>query len=210
MSADSGTIVSVLNRWFFHRHLDEDEKILLVVHKHWLWGIRALLWPTVVVLADVTLWYVLRSRAWSVTVFGVLGGVASLWWVRSFYDYFLDAWIITNEGVIDVDWHGFFHRESSRVLYSDIQGVSYEIKGIVATLLRVGTMEIEKISTGGSVKLERVSRLKKVEGLILKSMETYMHKKNLRDSEQVKDMLATLVAEHINVKNMSKSFQKAK
>ncbi len=201
---------SVLNRWFFRRHLDDDESILLIVHKHWLWGIRALLWPTVCLAAEGFCYYMLSSRAWAGTVFGVLGVVTAVWWVRSFYDYFLDAWIITNEGVIDVDWHGFFHRESSRVLYSDIQGVSYEIKGIVATVLRVGTMEIEKISTGGSVKLERVARLTKVEGLILKSMEHYMHKKNLRDSEQVKDLLATLVAEQINVKNMAKSFQKAK
>jgi hypothetical protein len=201
-------MAAVLNQWFFRRHLDDDEKILLVVHKHWLWGIRALLWPTLAVVADLALWYLLKSRAWSLTVFGVLGFVAVLWWLRSFYDYFLDAWIITNEGVIDVDWHGFFHRESSRVLYSDIQGVSYEIKGIVATLLRVGTMEIEKISTGGSIKLERVARLKKVEGTILKSMEHYMHKKNMRDASQVKDLLATLVAEQINMKAMDPAFKK--
>ncbi len=201
-------MAAVLNRWFFRRHLDEDENILLVVHKHWLWGFRALLWPTLALAANLVLWYLLQSRGWSLTVFGVLGAVAALWWLRSFYDYFLDAWIITNEGVIDVDWHGFFHRESSRVLYSDIQGVSYEIKGILATLLRVGTMEIEKISTGGSITLERVSRLKKVEATILKSMEHYMHKKNMRDASQVKDLLATLVAEQINLKAMGPSFQK--
>ncbi len=158
--------------------------------------------------ADAAGWYLLHTRGWASTVFGVLGLVTVVWWIRSFYDYFLDAWIITNEGIIDIEWHGFFHRESSRVLYSDIQGVSYEIKGILATILRVGTMEIEKISTGGSVKLERVARLKKVEGIILKCMEAYLHKKNLRDSSQVKDLLATLVAEQINLKTMAKSFAK--
>ncbi len=195
----------MLDRWFFQRHLDEDEKISAIVHVHWLWGVGALFWPTVAVVLDGLFYYMLHTRTWSLTVFGVLGCVAVLWWVRSFFDYFLDAWIITNEGVIDVDWHGFFHRESSRILYSDIQGVSYEIKGIIPTLLRVGTIEVEKISTGGKITLEHVLRPKRIETVILRNMEAYLHKKNLRDSSQVQELLATLVAEQINLRTMPKA-----
>ena len=132
----------------------------------------------------------------------IAGLVFAVWWLRNFFDYFLDAWIVTNEGIIDVAWHGWFHRESARILYSDIQGVSYEIKGVVGTLLQVGVIAVEKISTGDSVSLESVKRPKKVESLLLAQQEKYLHKKNLKDGKEVQKMLASLLAERMHMKEL--------
>lgn len=169
-----------------------------VVHKHWLLGVRALFWPMcwITLFALLVAGFPTRQMAIVGAVFGILMFV---WWLRNFFDYFLDAWIITNEGIIDVAWHGWFHRQSSRILYSDIQGVSYEIKGIVGTLLQVGVISVEKISTGESVSLESVKRPKKIESLLLSYQEKYLHKKNMKDSKQVQELLATLVAERIHM-----------
>lgn len=109
-------------------------------------------------------------------------------------DYYLDAWVITNKGVIDLAWHGWFHRQASRTLYSDIQSVSYEIKGIAPTLLRYGTITIEKISTGSTVSLDHVYQPKNVESSILLGLEAYMHKKNLKDATTVQGILSEFVA----------------
>jgi hypothetical protein len=106
-----------------------------------------------------------------------------VWWARNFFDYYMDAWIITNHGVIDLEWHGWFHRQSARILFSDVQGVSYEIKGVTGTLMRFGTVSIEKISTGAAVSLSHVPRPRTVETLILRNMETYLHTKNLKDTK---------------------------
>lgn len=128
-----------------------------------------------------------------------LAGLAiAIWWIRNFLDYYLDAWIITNKGVIDIEWHGWFHRSAARVLYSDIEGVAYEIKGIAGTLLQYGTMQLEKISSG-SVEMEFVHRPKRVETAILESMESYLLQKNLRDATTVKDLLAEFVASSLQV-----------
>lgn len=140
--------------------------------------------------------HALWERPWSLTVFGILLAVASLWWLRNFFDQFLDAWIITDQAVIDIAWHGFFHRESSRILYSDIQGVSYEIKGVWPTLFRCGHISVEKVSSGGTFTLEHVPGPRRVEALILKNQEAYLHRKSLTDANQVHDMLVTLVKEH--------------
>jgi hypothetical protein len=190
----------MIDRLFFARHLEEDEHISVVFHKHWFLGVRALLWPTLSLLGSWYVLWILYAR--QVTTFwmiatGVWTAASTLWWLRSFFDYYLDAWIVTTHGVIDIAWHGWFHRESSRVLYSDINGVSYEIKGILGTLMRFGTVSIEKISTGTAISLENVSRPKRVESAILQNMEAYLHTKNLKDSTQVQELLATMVAEHI-------------
>jgi len=133
----------------------------------------------------------------------LIGFVATVtWWARNFMDYYLDVWLITNKGVIDLAWHGWFHRQSARTLYSDLQGFSYEISGIIGTILRFGTISIEKISTGQAVSLEYVSNPKRIESVVLKSQEVYLHTKNMKDAKQIQNLLATLVAEQIQLQDM--------
>ena len=118
---------------------------------------------------------------------------------RNFFDYYLDAWIITDQGIIDLEWHGWFHRQSSRVLYSDIQGVSYEVQGLMGTMLRYGTVSVEKISTGTAISLSSVENPRKIETLILKNMEAYLHSKNLKDSKHVQELLTNFVTNQVQI-----------
>lgn len=191
----------MLQKLLFSKHLDDDESLVRVVHKHWLVGAKELFWPTCWLVFGAVAAIGFPTRPMLV-VAGVFGIAVAVWWLRNFFDYYLDAWIVTDEGIIDIAWHGWFHRESSRILYSDIQGVSYEIKGIVGTLLQVGTIAVEKISTGDTVSLEWVKRPKKVETLLLSRQETYLHKKNLRDGKEVGKMLASLLANQVNMKEL--------
>lgn len=188
----------MLQKTLFAKHLDDDEVLVRVVHKHWLLGLRALFWSSAWIAFDALLAIAFPTRAMLILC-AVFGVVLFVWWLRNFFDYYLDAWIVTSEGIIDVAWHGFFHRESSRILYSDIQGVSYEIKGVVGTLLQVGAISVEKISTGDSVSLEWVKRPKRVESMLLGNQEKYLHKKNLKDGKEVQKMLASLLAQQVHM-----------
>ncbi len=189
----------MLDSMLFGKHLEEEEVATAIVHRHWLMGAKELALPSLSVLASLLLLPFMRVPAAQVVVLIWLGASA-IWWLRSFFDYYLDAWIITNQGVIDLHWHGWFHRESSRILYSDVQGVSYEIKGILGTLLRFGTISIEKISTGAAISLAEIGQPRDVESIILKNMEAYLHKKNLKDSKHVQEILAGMVADQMQLK----------
>lgn len=198
ISSDVHWHVLNLNVRLFARHLEEDETLYLVVHKHWLLGVRSLFWPTVSFVACWVLLSLAPSRMlfYAISVWSI---VSLVWWLRNFFDYYLDAWIITDMGIIDVAWHGWFHRQSSRVLYSDIQGVSYEIQGITNTLLRYGTISVEKISTGSVISLDNVPYPRKVEGVILKKMEAYLHAKNLKDATHVQEILSGIIAREVQL-----------
>lgn len=185
----------------FKRHLEEDEHIVRVVHKHWFLGLRSLFWPTLFFLACWSLLPFLPSRPLVLTV-SLVSVIVAVWWLRCFFDYYLDAWLITDHGIIDIAWHGWFHRTSTRVLYSDLQGVSYEIKGIVGTLFSIGTVSIEKISTGTEMSLESVGRPRSVEAVILACMEAYLHHKNLKDGKHIQELLSELLAERMQLKEM--------
>lgn len=193
----------MMDLFLFKKHLEDDEQIRMVVHKHWLVGIRFLIWPTI---SFVVAWGLLALRQnQAVIIIAAVWGIASLvWWMRNFFDYYLDAWIITDGGIIDLEWLGWFHRQSSRILYSDIQGVSYEIHGISGTLLRFGTIAVEKISTGSSVSLSHVPSPRAVESLILKNMEDYLHTKNLKNAKHIEELLSQLVAERIQEGEVTK------
>jgi hypothetical protein len=192
----------MLQKALFFGHLEDDESVTLIAHKHWIFGCKNLFLPILSLLLSLSV----LSAAKVTTIFYVaaLWGIASvIWSVRNFLDYYLDAWIITNHGVIDLEWHGWFHRESARILYSDVQGVSYEIKGIIGTVLRYGNVSIEKISTGASVSLPHVPNPRKVEAIILKNMEAYLHSKNMKDAKHVQELLASMVADHMQMENFA-------
>lgn len=186
----------MIARWLLSKHLEKDETLLLAVHKHWLIGFRALFWPTLILV--VSGWILSLNPVRGMLIgMGIWMLIVAIWWLRNFFDYYLDAWLITDQGIIDIAWHGWFHRQSTRVLYSDLQGISYEIHGVFATILRYGTVMVEKISTGQEISLEYVGTPKRVENAILQNQEGYLHSKNMKDAKQVQQLLSTMVAEQM-------------
>lgn len=192
------TVSMLLDTLLFSRHMEVGEKIVWVIHKHWLVGMKFLLWPSVSFLLS---WYTLYLAPIRPVFYLVsLWSIGSLvWWLRNFLDYYLDAWIVTTHGIIDLAWHGWFHRQSTRVLYSDVHGVSTEVCGITATLLRYGTVSVEKISTGSTISLSHVPRPRQVEAHLLREMETYVHGKNLKDAKHVQELLSNFIAEKVQL-----------
>ena len=182
----------------FSKHLEEDETVSVIVHKHWLFAVRALTFPTISFFLSLSMLSVTKVQL-GLYIASVWSVASMVWWVRNFLDYYLDAWIVTNQGIIDLEWHGWFHRQSARILYSDVQGVSYEIKGLFGTFLRFGDLTVEKISTGAAVSLLHVPRPRSVEARILQNMEQYLHKKNMKDSRHVQEILAGIIAGQVQM-----------
>lgn len=191
----------MFDKLFFHSHIEDDETIHMVAHKHWMFGITALFLPTLLFAFVFGLLFYVQVQV-MLYITGVALLASAAWWLHNFLDYYLDAWIITNKGIIDLAWHGWFHRESTRVLYSDVQGVSYEVKGISGTVFRYGDIEVEKISTGSTISLPGIPRPRKVQTIIMDAMEHYLHKKNLKDATTVQKILSDFVAGTLQKKDI--------
>jgi hypothetical protein len=52
------------------------------------------------------------------------------------------------------------------------------------------------------IALIQVPQPRKVESLILKNMETYLHSKNLKDARHVQELLAGFVANQVQMKGI--------
>lgn len=199
---------AVLDRFFFKQHIEDDETILHVAHRHWIYGVKIMFFPTIVFFFTwALLFYVSTPVVFYIAAVSVF--ISFMWLFHNFLDYYLDAWLITDKGIIDLAWHGWFHRESTRVLYSDIQGVSYEVKGVFATIFRYGHIAVEKISTGTNITLPGIPRPRRVQTVIMESMEHYLHKKNLKDSTTVQKLLADFVAGTMQAKELKELLKKS-
>lgn len=58
-------------------------------------------------------------------------------------DYWLDVWIVTNERIINTEQLGLFNRVVSEVYLYQIQDVTSETKGLIATFLTYGNVYVQ-------------------------------------------------------------------
>lgn len=61
-------------------------------------------------------------------------------------DYYLDVWFVTNHRVIDVEQQGLFNRRVSTFRFDQIQDVTAEVPGVLATFIDFGTVKIRTAS----------------------------------------------------------------
>jgi len=178
----------------FHRHLDGDEKLLFVAHRHW-----SELIPIAVKTAlfgfciPWTVWFFAPGFFW-IAVFWT--AVFWIWFLYKVADWYFDAWIATTVSVIDVEWNGFLHQKSTRIPYSEVRDISWEIKGFWPTVLGYGDTAIS-MATGGTVEMKRLANPKKVEMKIIEIRDEFLAAQRMNQSSALQELLSTMVSEHI-------------
>ena len=155
-------------------HLSPNEKILMVLHRHWIaifWkfliGI-VLLFPPIVAApyfpaiaaavgaSQIVLWFFV------VIYLTIIVLVLFIFWI----DYYLDIWIITSERIIDVEQLGLFNRKISEFTLDKVQDITVEIPNFTATALKYGNIIIQ---TAGeqSFRIEQAPNVYEAKNLIL-------------------------------------------
>jgi uncharacterized membrane protein YdbT with pleckstrin-like domain len=116
----------------------------------------------------VGIYYALRSQApdlltgtVSAPLLGLLASTYALGiWVfffTQFVDYFLDAWILTNDRIVNVEQQGLFSRTVSELDLYKIQDVTSEVHGAIPTLFNYGNVHIQTAGEEKRFVFEQVS-----------------------------------------------------
>lgn len=185
----------LLDRLLFRSHLVHGETLHYVVHQHWFpiykpvvkIGFFGLLFPALLFL-------MFPPGFWLFALWFTLGFLRFLY---EMIDWYYDVLLITNLGVIDLDWRGFFDKSSARVEYESIGGVAYEKSGFFANVLNFGTLVIEKEGHEGHIALPFATDPKNAEHHILSAKEECMSERGLEDSEKLKDLLVHIIKGHV-------------
>jgi len=138
-------------------HLQEGEHIDIKAHKHWFLLFRDSFGIFIIYLLPFIVWKFLASQPGLSPVYlstpingSLLVFLSSAWtlliWAKFFAiwtDYYLDIWIVTSNRIINIDQRGLFNREVSTLRIERIQDVTYEINGIIATVLGFGDVHVQ-------------------------------------------------------------------
>ncbi len=172
--------------------LEEDEKIIKIINKHWFVVVSHALSIIIVALAPAIAWVIIGSLTQQVTTsihinlsdyFIYFIFFYSLWllinWMTFAHiwtTYHLDIWVITDRRVIVIDQISLFRRSIGSFRLEKLQDVNIEINGIIATFLNYGTVECETAS--GSHKAEfKTSNLpdpRAIKSIILEAADNRM------------------------------------
>ncbi|MDO8559742.1 MAG: PH domain-containing protein [bacterium] len=139
---------------FYLPHALPNEKIILLLRRHWLvlFG-RELVWVVAALLPIALAWLLpgdLQGLAENPLGYplAVVGGSAYylfLWLfaLNAFVDYYLDVWIVTNERILNIEQHQLFSRIAAEQRLSRIQDVTAETRGVFATFLHFGDVHVQ-------------------------------------------------------------------
>jgi len=189
-----------IRNYLFSNYLTDNEKIHYIAHTHAFILIKKV-YKVVVLLVGLpiilTIIYPSLFLGMLILIFvGICG------FLYEFGDWYLDAWIITNFGVIDVEVTGFFKRASKRVDYHMIEGIAYEIDGFFHTMFNFGDITIDKIGSKIVMTLKEASNPKNIERIILEHQKKQMATKSFQDHETLKTLLADMLIVHNKNKDL--------
>lgn len=139
--------------------LEDDEKILSIVHRHWFYLCMQCAYVVVLMVMPVLGVFILSlftphiASALSTTyaahaLFLFAFWVLINWMILAFIwtDHYLDIWAITDRRIIKIDQVSLFRRQIGSFRLERLQDLNIEINGIIATLFDYGTIHAETAS----------------------------------------------------------------
>ena len=121
----------------------EDEDVKIVFHKHPIVLRRPLIIFMLVLVFSMFPFSFYPTEKWSLIVLGLglLAGITvfSYAWMS----WYFSLYIVTDQRIIHIDQHGFFHRQVVELGLDKVQNVNYEIPGFTATIFKFGTIIVQ-------------------------------------------------------------------
>ena len=88
----------------------------------------------------------------------------------TFFDYFLDLWIITDHHIINIEQQSMFMRTVSKEELDRVQDVTSEIKGLFGTIFNFGDVTIQTAGSQEHFVFENVQAPQTIVDVILRSV----------------------------------------
>lgn len=170
-----------------------DEKMVLILHRHWWALLREIIGVLLIFLAPFIAVPVIASLVAqapnAANIGAVVGFLGASWLLICWHllftrwtDYYFDIWIITNWRIIDVDLQGLFKIDVATLLDLDhIQDITTQSDGIVANILNFGNIEIQTAGTKREFTFDDAPNPRSVERVIRSAQEDLMRIKSARE-----------------------------
>ncbi len=160
----------------------QDERVALFLRAHWFAVLKIVLVLLLLILApSAIIWLAWDAVAlWVAHPFlGPLLAVGAsvyllavwLFAFRTWVDYYLDTWIVTNERIINIVQKNLFHRVASELHLGSIQDVTSELKGFLQSVLNFGDVHIQTAGEQKRFEFDNVADPDGIKHTILRLVE---------------------------------------
>lgn len=173
------TFFTELNKEF---ELEPGEEVVAEVRKHWFLFLAELLPYAILAVIPFTLHNLVPlapplAKYANLFTFSTPGMRAFLgvWllvtWTAAwstFTKYFLNAWILTTERIVDIKQRRYFSREVSSLFLNRVQDVTTDVTGVVASVLEIGDINVQSAGATERFYMHGIPEPQKMRDLILK------------------------------------------
>lgn len=151
---------------------DDNEKVHLIIRRHWIVYITHGLTSIVLLLLPIILFVVIVNY-FQIT-FGfplnhiLVLGISifylylSTQFIISFMNYYFDIWLITNKRIIALEQKSLFNRIISELALKNVQDITIEKNGILPTMLDFGTLFVQSAGRRTRFTFETVPHIYEV------------------------------------------------
>lgn len=151
---------------YFSQDLKEGEEVVEIVRKHW----ASFIWPIFKTFLILLPLFLISSFLFSnyigVVIFFVWLSIGLGYGLYQWICWYFDHFIVTNVRVVNIDQKTLFSRSVSESRLSNIQDVTYEVDGFLASLFNYGTVKVTTASNSDSLEMSSVEKPQKVQELI--------------------------------------------
>ncbi len=168
-----------------HFSILKNEKLQRIVQKHPIVFLIHILFPLLITSAGLFILSFFNFEFLSVIIIGIVFFLpAILLYIKSWLDYKFDVIFITNKRLI-IQRRELFGSTSNNITYDSISDINQDNKGLIKTLLRVGSMTLETSASVAKVKFQYIPQFKEVLQLINQNQQNFL--KNKEDNEEEYD-----------------------
>jgi len=149
------------------KNLKADEEKISIVHEYGYILFFPLFISSLVIILDFFLMYPLwRLGWWGVLIFLLIIIAATAYILRKVVIWSLNAFLVTNRRILDLNQTGLFSKSVTETTFDKIQDISYNKKGIFATLLDYGDVVVKTASHNESLELKKVHHPAEVQDML--------------------------------------------
>ena len=165
------------------------ETVQLFLRRHWIDLIRIFIFTLFMLLVPVGIMIGLRFMQPSLLEDPFWGAMISIIasayllivfiiTITEFTDYWLDVWVVTSERIINSEQQGLFNRAVSELHLDQIQDITSETKGLLATFLTYGDVYVQTAAEKVRFHFKNIDNpdvVKQTIGALKKDCETHHH-----------------------------------
>ena len=161
---------------------ERNESTVLFLRRHWI-EVVEIIAVTLFMLAVPIIFLFLANRGdvligehpvygpLSAVIISIYLFIVLLVTMTQYTDYYLDTWIVTNERIINIEQKGLFSRVVSELHLNQVQDVTSETHGLIATFLSYGNVQIQTAGSIARFNFKQVDNPEDVKRIITKLVQ---------------------------------------